>query len=113
MSTLYLDGKSLTLQDVVNVARKGWKVEISPEAKEQIKECAKAVLAWADEGRVVYGVTTGFGDLASVVIPRDKCRQLQENLLLSHSCGFGEPYPEDVVRAPHQHALPRLLRHQP
>ena len=99
MSTLYLDGKSLTLQDVVNVARKGWKVEISPEAKEQIKECAKAVLAWADEGRVVYGVTTGFGDLASVVIPRDKCRQLQENLLLSHSCGFGEPYPEDVVRA--------------
>ena len=47
MSTLYLDGKSLTLQDVVNVARKGWKVEISPEAKEQIKECAKAVLAWA------------------------------------------------------------------
>ena len=99
MSTVYLDGKSLTLQDVVNVARKGWKVEISPEAKEQIKECAKAVLAWADEGRVVYGVTTGFGDLASVVIPRDKCRQLQENLLLSHSCGFGEPYPEDVVRA--------------
>ena len=49
--------------------------------------------------RVGRGVTTGFGDLASVVIPRDKCRQLQENLLLSHSCGFGEPYPEDVVRA--------------
>ena len=99
MSVVYLDGKSLTLQDVVNVARKGYKVEISPEAKEEIKECAKAVLAWADEGRVVYGVTTGFGDLASVVIPRDKCRRLQENLLLSHACGFGEPYPEDVVRA--------------
>ena len=51
------------------------------------------------EGRVVYGITTGFGDLASVVIPRDKGRQLQENLLLSHACGYGEPYPEDVVRA--------------
>ncbi len=99
MSTLSLDGKSLTLRDVVNVARKGFKVEIAPEAKVQIKECARAVIAWADEGRVVYGVTTGFGDLASVVIPRDKCRQLQENLLLSHSCGFGESYPEDVVRA--------------
>ena len=99
MTTVYLDGTSLTLQDVVNVARKGYKVEISPEAKEQIKECAASVLEWVKEGRVVYGITTGFGDLASVVIPRDKSRQLQENLLLSHACGYGEPYPEDVVRA--------------
>ncbi len=99
MTTVHLDGKSLTLQDVVNVARKGYKVEIAPEAKEQIKECAASVSEWVKEGRVVYGITTGFGDLASVVIPRDKGRQLQENLLLSHACGYGELYPEDVVRA--------------
>ncbi|MCD7951980.1 MAG: histidine ammonia-lyase [Synergistaceae bacterium] len=99
MTTVHLDGKSLTLQDVVNVARKGYKVEIAPEAKEQIKECAASVSEWVKEGRVVYGITTGFGDLASVVITRDKGRQLQENLLLSHACGYGEPYPEDVVRA--------------
>ena len=99
MTTVHLDGKSLTLQDVVNVARKGYKVEIAPEANEQIKECAASVSEWVKEGRVVYGITTGFGDLASVVIPRDKGRQLQENLLLSHACGYGEPYPEDVVRA--------------
>lgn len=99
MSTVVLNGKSLTLQDVVNVARKGYKIEIAPEAKEQIKECAQAVLNWVQEGRVVYGITTGFGDLASVSIPEDKCRALQENLLLSHACGMGEPYAEDVVRA--------------
>ncbi|MEG1602326.1 MAG: histidine ammonia-lyase [Cloacibacillus sp.] len=99
MSTVVLNGKSLTLQDVVNVARKGYKIEIAPEAKEQIKECAQAVLNWVQEGRVVYGITTGFGDLASVSIPEDKCRTLQENLLLSHACGMGEPYAEDVVRA--------------
>lgn len=99
MTTVFLNGQSLTLQDVVNVARKGYKVEIAPEAKEQIKECSQAVREWVNEGRIVYGVTTGFGDLATVVIPRDKSRQLQENLLLSHSCGFGEPYPQDVVRA--------------
>ena len=99
MTTVHLDGKSLTLQDVVNVARKGYKVEIAPAAKEQIKDCAASVSEWVKEGRVVYGITTGFGDLASVVIPRDKGRQLQENLLLSHACGYGEPYPEDVVRA--------------
>ncbi|MDO4988080.1 MAG: histidine ammonia-lyase [Synergistes sp.] len=99
MSTVYLNGTSLTLQDVENVARKGYKVEIAPEAKKLIRECSESVLKWVEEGRVVYGITTGFGDLASVAIPRDKVRQLQENLLMSHACGVGEDYPEDVVRA--------------
>lgn len=99
MTTVKLDGRSLTLQDVENVARKGYKVEITPEAKKLITECADSIQEWVKEGRVVYGITTGFGDLASVSIPREKCTKLQENLLLSHSCGFGEPYPEDIVRA--------------
>ncbi|MDO5562456.1 MAG: histidine ammonia-lyase [Synergistaceae bacterium] len=98
-STVVLTGESLTLQDVRNVARRGYRVEIAPEAKGQINECAKAVQDWTRDGRVVYGITTGFGDLASVAIPKDKINQLQENLLLSHACGLGEPYPEDVVRA--------------
>lgn len=98
-NTVVLNGTSLTIQDVVNVARKGYKVEIAPEAKHLIAECAASVQEWVKDGRVVYGITTGFGDLASVVIPADKSRQLQENLLISHSCGFGEAYPEDYVRA--------------
>lgn len=98
-NTVILDGRSLTIQDIVNVARRGYKVELAPEAKKQVSECADALLKWVAEGRVVYGVTTGFGDLATVVIPRDKSRQLQENLLMSHACGFGEALPEDYVRA--------------
>ena len=98
-NTVILDGQSLTLQDIVNVARKGYKVEIQENAKKLVSECAASVLDWVAEGRVVYGITTGFGDLASVVIPRDKSRQLQENLLMSHSCGFGQDLPEDYVRA--------------
>ena len=98
-NTVILDGKSLTIQDIVNVARKGFKIELDPEAKRLVSECARSVLDWVKEGRVVYGITTGFGDLASVVIPRDKSRQLQENLLMSHACGFGEALPEDYVRA--------------
>ena len=99
MNKVSLNGQSLTFSDIENVARRGYAVEIAPEAKELIKECAASVQRWVEEGRIVYGVTTGFGDLASVVIPRDKSRQLQENLLMSHSCGYGEEYPEDVVRA--------------
>ena len=99
LNTVVLDGKSLTINDIVNVARNGYKVEIDPGAKKAIAECADSVKEWVNEGRVVYGVTTGFGDLASVVIPRDQSRQLQENLLMSHACGFGEALPEDFVRA--------------
>lgn len=98
-NVVVLDGKSLTIQDIVNVARKGYKVELDPQAKKDVAECAASVLDWVNEGRVVYGITTGFGDLATVVIPRDKSRQLQENLLMSHACGFGEALPEDYVRA--------------
>ena len=99
MPTVFADGLSLTFNDIENVARKGYKVEIAPEAKQRINECAESILEWVREGRVVYGITTGFGDLASVSIPREKCSRLQHNLLVSHACGFGDPYPEDVVRA--------------
>src|SRR5690349_22558736 len=50
-------------------------------------------------GEVVYGVTTGFGDLATTFIPPDATARLQENLLMSHAVGVGDPLPDDVVRA--------------
>ena len=46
---------------------------------------------------MIYGITTGFGDLASVRISREDRAALQENLLRSHACGVGEPYPVDVM----------------
>lgn len=94
-----IDGMSLTIQEIARVAREGDEVRLEENAKRLVTECAAAVLEWVGEERVVYGITTGFGDLATVVIPADKSRQLQENLLLSHSCGYGEPLPEDQVRA--------------
>lgn len=94
-----LNGMSLTIEEIVRVARGGCKVELEENAKRLVAECAASVLEWVRAGRVVYGITTGFGDLATVVIPADKSRKLQENLLLSHACGYGEPLPEDQVRA--------------
>ena len=98
-NTVVLNGKSLTIGDIINVARNGYKVKLEDEAKRLVSECAESVLKWVDEGRVVYGITTGFGDLATVVIPREKSRTLQENLLISHACGLGEELSEDFVRA--------------
>ncbi|MDR1874910.1 MAG: histidine ammonia-lyase [Synergistaceae bacterium] len=96
---IVLDGLSLTLSDIVRVAREGYGARLSDEAVAAVKEANALVEEWAASDEVVYGITTGFGDLASVKIsPRDR-RVLQENLLRSHACGVGEPYPVDVTRA--------------
>ena len=96
---LELDGHSLVVEDVVRVARGGSEVALKESTKERIARGARTVQGWVDAGRPVYGITTGFGDLATVAIPADKSELLQRNLLLSHACGLGEPLSEEVVRA--------------
>jgi len=94
-----LTGHSLTLEDVVKVAKGGYQVSLDPSAVTFIERGAEIVRKWAKSDKVVYGVNTGFGDLASVVISSRNSRRLQENLLKSHACGVGAPFPDDIVRA--------------
>ncbi|MDI9371047.1 MAG: histidine ammonia-lyase [Synergistaceae bacterium] len=96
---LHLDGLSLTLEDVVRVARGEMKVELEDEAARKVEAASAVVRRWENSDEVVYGVTTGFGDLANVNISRKDRRLLQENLLKSHACGVGAPFPEDITRA--------------
>ncbi len=93
-----IDGESLTIDDVVQVARFGKKVEIAVSAVDQIKKSRNVIENAIKEGRTVYGVNTGFGDLASVSIGPKDLAKLQVNLIRSHSVGVGEPFPIDVVR---------------
>lgn len=97
--TVVLDGLSLTIEDVALVAREGYKVRLSDAAIKAVNEAAALVERWADSEQVIYGITTGFGDLASVSISKKDRKTLQENVLRSHACGVGEPYPVDVTRA--------------
>lgn len=94
-----LDGMSLTIDDVINVVRNGYSVELDGDAVRRVEASSAAVKHWENSDDVVYGITTGFGDLASVNISRKDRRLLQENLLKSHACGVGEPFPEDITRA--------------
>jgi len=94
-----LDGLSLGLDDVAGVAREGWKVELDQDAVRKAQASWAALREWENSDRIVYGVTTGFGDLASVSISKKDRKLLQENLLKSHACGMGEPFPEDITRA--------------
>jgi histidine ammonia-lyase len=94
-----LDGHSLTLSDVVAVARGGAPVAVAPGARDQVAASRRAVEAAVARGETVYGVNTGFGKLAHVRIPADRLRQLQVNLIRSHASGVGDPLADEAVRA--------------
>ncbi|HWR40188.1 MAG TPA: histidine ammonia-lyase [Patescibacteria group bacterium] len=96
---ILLDGYSLTLNDVVAVAREYVPVELSPAGIEQITVSRAIVDKVLEEENPVYGISTGFGDFSRVFISREQREKLQKNLILSHATGVGEPLPEDVVRA--------------
>ncbi|HXV87270.1 MAG TPA: histidine ammonia-lyase, partial [Gemmatimonadales bacterium] len=94
-----IDGSSLTLADVVSVAREWTPVRVAPEAAARAARSRTVVERAARGDAPVYGVNTGFGKLASVRIPADRLLELQRNLILSHCAGVGPPLPLPVVRA--------------
>src|SRR5712692_9471956 len=94
-----LDGHSLSIADVVAVARHLASVALDPKALDAVKKSREAVEAAAARGQTIYGVNTGFGKLAHVRIPPDQARQLQLNLIRSHASGVGEPLAPEAVRA--------------
>jgi histidine ammonia-lyase len=94
-----LTGADLTIGDVEAVARHGSSASLDVHARERMQEARDVIEALVAEGAVVYGVTTGFGDLASTTIASADVRRLQENLLMSHAAGVGPAFGRDVVRA--------------
>ena len=89
-AAVVLDGQSLSLDDVVAVARERAPVELSPAARVRMGQASAIVTALVESGAVAYGVTTGFGKLSDVAIPRDRLAELQVNLVRSHAAGVGD-----------------------
>ncbi|HYM50815.1 MAG TPA: histidine ammonia-lyase [Candidatus Limnocylindrales bacterium] len=94
-----IDGASLTPKDVVRVARHGEPVQIGEAAVARVRRARELVDRLVHEEKVVYGLTTGVGDLRTTRIPPDRVRELQRNLLRSHAVGVGPALPEEMVRA--------------
>lgn len=97
--TLYLDGDSLRLEEIEDVLQGKREVDLSPTAVEKINASRAFVERLVREGRAVYGITTGFGKFSDVMIPKEEVLTLQENLIKSHACGVGNPFPKEIVRA--------------
>jgi len=94
-----IDGESLTIEDVVHVARHDVQVEVSQEAMRRVAKCRETLDKLIKENKVIYGVTTGFGFLAGVAITPEESKELQINLIRSHSSAIGKPLGRDAVRA--------------
>src|SRR5436309_1774186 len=116
--TILLDGYSLTIEQLVRIAREGARVEIDPSTNDRVAASERLIAqvvenyrrAWeaGEPAPTEYGVTTGFGEFKDKPIAPADLEQLQRNLLLSHSVGVGENcdpddlsnyFPADVVRA--------------
>ena len=93
-----IDGHSLTFEEFIAVARFGARVELAPSAKEAMQRSRDLAEKISAQKRVAYGITTGFGDFATVAVPDEMSAQLSTNLILSHCTGTGEPYSDEQVR---------------
>ena len=100
METLFLDGNSLTIDDVVRVASDpSIQVAINPTAIPAIEKSAAAVACFIATGQTAYGITTGFGAFKDRLISLTDVEKLQENILLSHAVGVGPGLEPAEVRA--------------
>jgi histidine ammonia-lyase len=94
-----LNGRDLTLEEVEAVAHARRGARLSDDARESVRRSRKYIESLLSSGQRVYGVNTGFGRLADVVIEPDRQRELQQNLLRSHAAGVGRPLESHEVRA--------------
>jgi len=92
-------GAPVTLQDLVAVARHGAAVTFSEAYCSRVARSRSLVERWIAEGRIMYGITTGFGALCTSVISVEETARLQRNIILTHATAVGEPLPVEVVRA--------------
>jgi histidine ammonia-lyase len=97
--TITLNSSGLTMEQVVEVARNGAKIEISKEALEKMAATRAHIETLAKADVPVYGISTGFGALANRHIAPEDRVQLQKSLIRSHAAGMGDPVEKEVVRA--------------
>ncbi|MBN1448219.1 MAG: histidine ammonia-lyase [Bacteroidetes bacterium] len=98
MHTIFIDGNSLTLYDVMAVAEGRAQVRLAEDALPRMQASRDLVEEWVRDGKIMYGITTGFGEFSNVHIGSDKLEQLQHNLIVSHAVGCGDPIPQPITR---------------
>lgn len=102
MDRFVIDGNKLSIEGVIQVATENPGepvVVLDEEAATRVARAAEAVDRLVEQGRIAYGVTTGFGAFKDRLIPRESTSELQHNILMSHAVGAGEPFDIPTTRA--------------
>ena len=99
MTIHQISAEHLTIEKIDEIIRKGYKLELSDDARQRIVHCREYLDNKVAESEVpIYGVTTGFGSLCKISISEDQLSQLQINLMMSHACGIGERVRNEIVK---------------
>ncbi len=92
-----IDGGNLNLDKIRRILN-GEKIELTKMAREKIYTSDKRVRKFVNDGKIAYGITTGFGSLSKVFVGKEKASQLQYNIIRSHCAGTGEYIQDDVAK---------------
>lgn len=98
MEIIRIDGNSLNLEDFIRITRENVKIELDESAVDKVNKAREFVDKLVKDGKTSYGITTGFGKFSDVVIKEEETKELQRNLIISHSCGVGRPLDRDLAR---------------
>jgi len=96
--SVVIDGHSLNIEKLVQIARHNEKVELDPKAVERIKICRAMLEKKIIAHEIMYGVNTGIGEFSEVVLNDDQVKDFQKYLIYNHSAGIGDPAPVEYVR---------------
>ena len=96
--TVILDGKTLTIERLVDVARDHENIEITDESWKRIEGCRKMLQKKIDGHEIMYGITTGIGEFSEVTLTPEQTQEFQELLVRNHAAGIGNPMDIEVVR---------------
>lgn len=94
-----LTGHTLTIEQLKRICIDQEEVVISENSMQLVRESRRAVEKVVADKKTVYGINTGFGKFSDVIIEEKDVEDLQLNLIRSHACGIGDPFPEIVSRA--------------
>lgn len=96
---VFISGKNLSIRDVIEVAKNNEKVVLSKSSLKKIKKSHIFVKSLVENNKAIYGITTGFGALHNISIPKKQIAQLQINIVKSHSASVGKPFSKEITRA--------------
>ena len=96
--TIVLDGSSLTIEQLVAIARFGEKVGLAPAALERIKACRAMLEEKLAAKEIMYGTNTGIGEFSEKVLSDEQVKEFQKYLIYNHAAGIGDPLPVEQVR---------------